>query len=113
MEPPLPSCTLYTRVSDAMFAVTEFAMTERRVRHLAVMAGDHMAGIVSIRDLVKTRLQDAELESPILRGMALGQLAVEQATGAWQGAMRSVAGSLPPRLRSLAMPIMCWVSEHY
>lgn len=72
METPLPTCAPSTRVSEAMFI-----MTDRRVRHLVVMDGDRMAGIVSIGDLVKTRLQDAELESRVLREMALGQLAAE------------------------------------
>ncbi len=72
METPVPSCGPDTRVSEAMFI-----MTDRRVRHLVVMDGGRMAGIVSIGDLVKTRLEDAELESRVLRELALGQLAAE------------------------------------
>ena len=37
----------------------------------------NMSGIVSIGDLVKFRLKDAELENRVLRDLALKQLAVE------------------------------------
>jgi CBS domain-containing protein len=50
-------------------------MTENRVRHVLVMRGSEMAGIVSIGDLVKVRLDDAELENRVLREMALARLA--------------------------------------
>jgi hypothetical protein len=36
-----------------------------------------MAGIVSIGDLVKFKLKDAELENQILRDLALTRMAVE------------------------------------
>lgn len=69
MESPVPSCSPSTTVSEALRR-----MTEERVRHLLVMDGDRMAGLVSIGDLVKIRLQDAEMESRVLRDMALVQL---------------------------------------
>lgn len=43
------------------------AMTHRRTRYLLVMDGGRYAGIVSIGDVVKIRLQDAELEASVLR----------------------------------------------
>jgi signal-transduction protein with cAMP-binding, CBS, and nucleotidyltransferase domain len=52
-------------------------MTEQRVRHLVVLRDGAMVGVVSIGDLVKCRLQDAELESRVLRDIALGHLAAE------------------------------------
>ena len=63
-----------TSVSEVMSAplitvtpseTTEAAMetmTERRCRHLVVMDGDVMVGIVSLGDLVKHMLQDKEAE---------------------------------------------------
>jgi len=49
------------------------AMTERRIRHMPVLAGDELAGIVTIGDVVAARIADLEqtrgqLESYITRG---------------------------------------------
>ena len=43
-------------------------MTERRTRHLAVMEDGKLAGLISIGDVVKQRLIDANLEVETLRG---------------------------------------------
>lgn len=73
MVTPVPSCTPDTTVQQAMRL-----MTDQRVRHLVVMADeDGIAGIVSIGDLVKSRLSDADLEARVLREMALSKLAAE------------------------------------
>jgi len=45
-------------------------MTARRVRHVLVMGPLGPSGIVSIGDLVKYRLQEAELEVGVLRDYA-------------------------------------------
>ncbi len=45
-------------------------MTQRRTRHLPVMAGDAMVGIVSIGDVVKGLVEELELEVGILRDYA-------------------------------------------
>ena len=42
-------------------------MTHHRVRHMLVMRGAQLLGIVSIGDIVKHRLEDLELETNVLR----------------------------------------------
>ena len=71
---------LDARVVDAMTAEVETAspqdtvaelmerMTHGRFRHLPVMEGGRLAGMVSIGDVVKQRLEDQELEVDTLRG---------------------------------------------
>ena len=42
-------------------------MTRYRVRHLPVVEGGKLCGIVSIGDLLKYRLDELELETNVLR----------------------------------------------
>lgn len=72
MESPAPSCSPEHSLQDAMRL-----MTEMRVRHLVVMDHGKMLGVVSIGDLVKFRLQEAEMESKVLRELALGHMTAE------------------------------------
>jgi CBS domain-containing protein len=70
MVAPPPMCTPETRVSEALRR-----MTFDRIRHLVVMHEEEMIGLVSIGDLIKVRLDDAEVEGRVLRDIALGHLA--------------------------------------
>ncbi len=74
MAAPAPSCAPDMSVQEAMRR-----MTDERVRHLVVLSDDgHMLGIVSIGDLVKSRLIDADMESRVLRELALSRLAAAE-----------------------------------
>lgn len=42
-------------------------MTQKRVRHLPVMDDEELCGMISIGDIVKYRLAEAELETDVLR----------------------------------------------
>ena len=52
--------------SDSITAVMA-RMTRDHIRHLPVMDGGRLAGIVSIGDVVKYRLDELELEANVLR----------------------------------------------
>ena len=56
------SSPLFTVESSEDTTVAMKTMTERRCRHLVVMEGEKMVGIVSIGDLVKHMLQEKEAE---------------------------------------------------
>jgi CBS domain-containing protein len=60
MTPNVISITPDATIHDAMRV-----MTERRIRHLPVMTGDRLEGVVSIGDLVKVvmELQQAEIDT--------------------------------------------------
>ena len=49
--------TMESTVNDAMRV-----MTEQRIRHLPVMSGDRLVGIVSIGDLVKAVIEEQQAE---------------------------------------------------
>jgi CBS domain-containing protein len=61
MSTPIVSCHSADRV-DAVLAT----MTTARIRHLPVIEGKELKGIVSIGDLVKHRLDEKELEASVL-----------------------------------------------
>nr|AGZ93919.1 CBS domain-containing protein [Streptomyces sp. WM6352] len=54
---------------DEPIASAMARMTRDRHRHLPVVEGGRLAGMVSIGDLVKARLRDMELETGVLRDM--------------------------------------------
>ncbi len=61
MTTPIMSCRSTERVDAALTT-----MTHARIRHLPVIDGEELKGIVSIGDLVKHRLDEKELEANVL-----------------------------------------------
>jgi len=72
MKSPPPTCTPEENASTVLRR-----MTNDRVRHMIVMENGNVLGLVSIGDLVKVRLDDAEVEGRVLRERALSQMALE------------------------------------
>lgn len=62
MSSPVVTASAHTSVSDAMAV-----MTDRRFRHLPVVEDGELLGLVSIGDLVKRRIEDAEAEAESLK----------------------------------------------
>ena len=60
------------RVTDTADQVMH-AMTEGRFRHMPVMEGDQMVGLISIGDVVKARLSELSMENDALEGMIKGR----------------------------------------
>lgn len=75
---------LMTRVSDAMTSkVSSCApgdsavsvlqrMTEGRFRHMPVLEGDKLIGVISIGDVVKARMSEIEMENRAMEDMIKG-----------------------------------------
>jgi CBS domain-containing protein len=59
------------RVTDSADQVMQ-KMTDGRFRHMPVMEGDQMVGLISIGDVVKARLSELEHEKDALEGMIKG-----------------------------------------
>jgi CBS domain-containing protein len=62
MTPDVTTCTPEDRVDGVMGV-----MTAHRVRHLPVMEQGQLVGLVSMGDLVKSRLQEKVQEAAVLR----------------------------------------------
>ena len=54
--------------ADAVLA----RMTEGRFRHMPVVSGDGMIGLISIGDVVKARLSELSMEKDALQGLIMG-----------------------------------------
>ncbi|CAA7612765.1 CBS domain-containing protein [Magnetospirillum sp. UT-4] len=65
MTSPVVTCA----PGDSVKKVME-VMTERRIRHLPVVEGDELLGMVSIGDAVNFRLHEAQMETAVLRDFA-------------------------------------------
>jgi CBS domain-containing protein len=65
MATAVPTCSPRDSVAWVMRT-----MTDQRTRHLPVIEGGVVAGLISIGDVVKARLDDVELENKVLRDMA-------------------------------------------
>jgi signal-transduction protein with cAMP-binding, CBS, and nucleotidyltransferase domain len=57
MTSPVHTCSPQDGVDDLMRV-----MTEQRIRHVPVLVDDELRGIVSIGDLVKSRIRQLEFE---------------------------------------------------
>jgi len=57
---------IFANMQESVEALLD-RMTDRRIRHLPVMEGVRLAGIVSIGDLVKARIAVTEFEAQTLR----------------------------------------------
>lgn len=62
MTAPVVTASPRTSICDAMAI-----MTDRRFRHLPVVENGELLGLVSIGDLVKRRIEDAEAEAESLK----------------------------------------------
>ncbi len=67
MTARLVTCTRDDSAHDVMTR-----MTDGRFRHMPVMDGDTMVGLISIGDVVKARLGELAMEKEALEGMIMG-----------------------------------------
>ncbi len=68
MTRAVKTCTPESHIKDVMAE-----MTRSRVRHLPVLDGGKLCGIISIGDVVKNRLEELETETNVLRDYIVGR----------------------------------------
>ena len=66
----MESGVLTCRPEDGIADVARL-MTHRRLRHLPVTDGSRLAGIVSVGDILKYRLDEVELEARVMQDVAI------------------------------------------
>jgi CBS domain-containing protein len=66
------TCPVVACEPDDSVAELMAEMTNRRIRHFPVMEGGRLVGIVSIGDLVKSRLDEIEFEAHSMRSFIAG-----------------------------------------
>lgn len=64
---------VFTARADDSVADVMKVMSARRIRHLPVMSGERVAGMISIRDLIRQQLVNCELEKNVLRDYAFAR----------------------------------------
>ena len=62
-----------TCAPDDSVATVSRVMTQRGIRHLPVVIDGQLAGLISIRDVLKHRLDEVQLEANVLRDLALAR----------------------------------------
>ena len=67
MTRKLVTCTMQTTAQELMQK-----MTDGRFRHVPVVEGDAVIGLVSLGDVVKAQLSELEMEKQALEGMIMG-----------------------------------------
>jgi CBS domain-containing protein len=70
MRRPAPTCDAGETLQDVMVR-----MSRDRLRHLAVLEGGRLIGVISVGDLVKHRLEQLETEAGVLRDYVVAQRA--------------------------------------
>jgi len=65
--------TVKTCSPDANIHELMSEMTHSRIRHLPVVEGGKLYGIISIGDVVKNRLEELEMETTVLRDYIVGR----------------------------------------
>jgi CBS domain-containing protein len=70
MRRPAPVCEAGETLQDVMVR-----MSRDRLRHLAVLDGGRLIGVISVGDLVKHRLEQLETEAGVLRDYVVAQRA--------------------------------------
>ncbi|HVH78398.1 MAG TPA: CBS domain-containing protein, partial [Stellaceae bacterium] len=66
------TCPVLTCEPEDSVAELMAEMTNRRIRHFPVVEGGQLIGIVSIGDLVKSRLDEIEYEAHSMRSFIAG-----------------------------------------